>query len=48
MKILGFRSRACFLCHLLFAEILLLLLLPSLDSTALVSFCINSGSSGFL
>ncbi len=48
MKILGFRSRACFLCHLLFAEILLLLLLPSLHSTALVSFCINSGCSGFL
>jgi hypothetical protein len=46
MKILGFRSRACFLSHLLYAEILLLL--PSLHSTALVSFCINSGSSGFL
>jgi hypothetical protein len=47
MKILGFRSRACLLCHLFYTEIFLLLL-PSLHSTALVSFCINSGSSGFL
>jgi hypothetical protein len=36
-------------CHLFYTEIfLLLLLLPSLHSTSLVSFCINSGSSGFL
>jgi hypothetical protein len=48
MKILGFRSRACLLCHLFYTEIFLLLLLPSLHSTALVSLCINSGSSGFL